>query len=237
VPIRRALGAASALAAVATVITLSSVPAGATSCVPIDGASPEEIAAGTDSFDGQFFAHWDFAVIGTTTAIRTDERQGSPTYGATEIDVQVAGILGAPAAPTTITLRAPDPGWMSGYPFEVGVEYFIPVRARTPEGTINSTSLCDPISSLADVDAAAAELGGLAAGSGIPFATPTDDATPPAGGDESGASWFVPVTSALAVGAAAVAVLLLRRRPLRVEPALLAVGDVDQRVEGGGGPP
>lgn len=222
--LRPALVAALVAATAAVPFVLAVRPAGATSCAIVEDASPEQIASGTDSYGGAFFDHWDFAVVGTVTAIRTDERQGSPTYGATEVDLRVAGVLGVDQAPASMTLRSPDPGWMSGYPYEVGVAYFVPVVARTPDGVVNSTFLCDPISSLADAEAAATELAGLAAGAGIPFATPGDSGPggPGGSGGASGergdgtGSWFVPVTSALAVGAAAVAGLVLRRRAPRV---------------------
>jgi hypothetical protein len=242
VPIRRALGAASAVAALATVLVIAVAgPARALECVQHPDGSAESIASGTEELAGEgqlgtFWERYDFAVVGTVTGIRTDERDGSATYGATEIDVRVDSVLGSDAAPATTTLRAFDPGWMSGYPFELGVSYFIPVVARSQDGIANFTHACDPVTVLDDPVASTAALGDLAHAAGIAFATAGEGGEPPAEGD-AGSSWFVPLTSALAVGTAAVAVLLLRRRPLRVEPVLLAVGDGDQRVEGGGGPP
>jgi hypothetical protein len=239
VPIRRALGAASAVAALATAMVLTAAgPAHALSCMAHPDGSAESIASGTEELaSGQpFLAQYDYAVIGTVTGIRTDEREGSPTYGATEIDVRVDGVLGTESAPTSTTLRAVDPGWMGGYPFELGVAYLIPVVARSEDGIVNFTHGCDPVSVLDDPVAWTAALGELADGAGIAFAVAGEGGEPPVEGS-GGSSWFVPVTSAVAVAAAAVAVVLLRRRPLRAEPqpALLAVGDGDQRVEGGGG--
>jgi hypothetical protein len=240
VPIRRALGAASTVAALATVLMLTTArPAHALSCMAHPDGSAESIASGTEELaSGQpFLAQYDYAVIGTVTGIRTDEREGSPTYGATEIDVRVDGVLGTEASPTSTTLRAADPGWMAGYPFELGVAYFIPVLARSDDGIVNFTHGCDPVSVLDDPVADAAALGELADRAGFAFAVAGEGGEPPVEGS-GGSSWFVPVTSAVALGAAVVAVVVLRRRPLRAEPApvLLAVGDGDQRVEGGGGP-
>jgi len=235
-----------AVAASLAVLALAVGPAGALSCEAHPDASPEAIASGTEVLAGEaqlgtFWDRYDFAVIGTVTAIRTDEREGSPTYGATEIDLRVDAVLGTDSAPTTTTLRAADPGWMAGYPFELGVAYFVPVLARSPEGLLNWTGPCDPVTAVDDPAVAAGELAPLADAAGLAFSVPSDGGGP---GDTSsdGAGWFVPVTSALAVGAAGAAVVVLRRRPLRAaRPAsaagdLLAVGDGDQRVQGGGGP-
>ena len=240
-PIRRALGAASAVAALATAMVLTATePAHALSCMAHPDGSAESIASGTEELaSGQpFLAQYDYAVIGTVTGIRTDEREGSPTYGATEIDVRVDGVLGTESAPTSTTLRAVDPGWMAGYPFELGVAYFIPVVARSEDGTVNFTHGCDPVSVLDDPVAWTAALGELADGAGIAFAVAGEGGEPPVEGS-GGSSWFVPVTSAAAVAAAAVAVVLSAPAPAAAPSldarALLAVGDGDQRVEGGGG--
>ena len=239
-----ALAAAlSALAAVTVgVVLATATPAGALDCMPHPDGTPESIAAGTEVLaSGQpFFDQYDYAVIGTVTGIRTDEREGSPTYGATEIDVRVDGVLGTEAAPAATTLRALDPGWMAGFPFEVGTAYFIPVLARSEEGVVNFTFGCDPVTALDDPVAGAAALGAVADESGIAFATPGESPPPDSGSSgSSSASWFVPAISVAALAAAGLAVLLLRRQPLRVvsgEEALVAVGDGHQGVEGRGGP-
>jgi hypothetical protein len=244
-----ALRAATALAATtAAVVLTGATPSIALSCMPHPDGTPESIASGTAVLASgrPFLEQYDYAVIGTVTGIRTDEREGSPTYGATEIDVEVTGVLGIDAAPASTTLRAADPGWMAGYPFELGAAYLIPVLARSEDGIVNFTHGCDPVGILDDPVAGAAALGALADGAGVPFATPGD--TPPPGDPSASSSrpWFVPVTSAAAVGAAAVAVVVLRRRPLRAptpaggpEPELLgasAVGHGDEGVQGRGGP-
>lgn len=247
-PLPLVLRTATVLVLAAVSVLIAATPSHGLSCAVAE-VTPEGIAADTDRMlDGsRFLDHYDFAVIGTVTGVRTDERQGSPTYGATEIDVTVAGVLGTSTAPETTTLRAGDPGWMVGYPFQPGTSYFIPVVALSPEGVTNWTFACDPVSEVVDAEASAAELGALADGSGIAFATP-GDGEPPSGGPSTGsgstsASWFVPAISIAAISAAGVAVLLLRRRPLRVvsaerppDGALVAVGDGDQRVQGSGRP-
>ena len=194
-------------------------PAHALSCVAHPDGSPQAIAAGTEQLagGGAFFDSYDFALIGTVTAVRTDEREGSPTYGATEIDVAVDGVLGVASAPASITLSAGDPGWMVGYPFELGAAYFVPVDAISPEGHSNWTFACDPISEVADPDATVAELAALVDGPGYALGLPSLPAPgdgPPASSD--GSSWFVPVTTTLAVVATAVTALVLLRRPNRV---------------------
>jgi hypothetical protein len=111
----------------------------------------------------RFFESYDFAVIGTVSAIRTDERQGSATYGATEVDVVVAAVLGVDEGPPEMTLRAGDPEWMVGWPFEVGASYFVPVDGVGPERQANWTFGCDPVT---QVENAAATVARLAASSG-----------------------------------------------------------------------
>lgn len=237
---------AAALAGALLTLVVTGSPAAALSCEAHPDASPEAIAAGTEVLAGEeqsggFWDRYDFAVIGTVTAIRTDLREGSPTYGATEIDVRVAGVLGAEEAPAVMTLRAADPGWMAGYPFELGVAYFVPVQARSTEGVVNWTGPCDPVAVLDDAELGTAALLPLADTAGLPFAVAGADGGPDGGdgGSSGGSSWFVPLTSAAAIGAAATAVVVLRRRGDGSEArgdALLAVGHADQGVEGGRGP-
>jgi hypothetical protein len=200
-------------------LTLLAGPAGALSCAAHPDGSPQAIASGTEQLagGGRFFDQYDFAVIGAVTAIRTDERQGSPTYGATEVDVTVAGVLGVDEAPHSMTLRAGDPGWMVGWPFEVGASYFVPVDAVGPEGQVNWTFGCDPVAQVDDPAATVAELAPLASAAGISLAPPADDGQ--GGASASGAvgddpAWFVPaITTTAVVAAAATGVVLLRRHP------------------------
>jgi hypothetical protein len=201
-------------------------PVAALSCAPVAGATPEAVAAGTFAYDDGtgFFDHFDFAVIGTVTAVRTDERAGSPTYGATEIDVAVDGVLGVAAAPDAMTLTAADPGWLAGYRFEPGAAYFIPVQALSPEGKVNWTFACDPVTEVADPEVTAARLEPVAAGAGVGFGTPEGPDGSGGGssggdGDGTGAGWFVPAVTVAAVLAAAVTTTtVLRRRTPTVAP-------------------
>jgi hypothetical protein len=210
-----------ALVAVVAVVTVAgAVPAAALSCASDPGATPEAIAGGTFRFaDGSaFLDSYDFAVVGTVVAVRTDERQGSPTYGHTEVDLEVDGVLGVPVAPARMTLEAGDPGWMVGYPFERGRSYFVPVLAEGPEGQVNWTFLCDPISEVGDPEALSTQLAGLAGGAGLPYGTPSE----PGGPGDPGPSaptdrfaWFVPAVTITALAAAATTLLVLRRRTPR----------------------
>jgi hypothetical protein len=202
-------------------VTVAAGPALALSCAAHPDGSPQAIASGTEQLagGGRFFDQWDFAVIGTVTAIRTDERQGSPTYGATEIDIAVAGVLGVSEAPPTMTLRAGDPGWMVGWPFQRGAAYFVPVAAVGPDGQVNWTFGCDPVSDLTDAEATIDELSPLASAAGFVLSRPpADDGGGAGGGDGSsgGTAWFVPAVSAAAVFAAGTTgFLLFRRSPRR----------------------
>jgi hypothetical protein len=206
-------------AAVAGLTVAAAGPAGALSCAPDEAATPEAIAGGTyRASDGStFLDSYDFAVVGTVVAIRTDEREGSPTYGSTEIDLDVDGVFGVPVAPARMTLEAGDPGWMVGYPFEPGRSYFVPVLAEGPEGQVNWTFLCDPISEVTDPEALSAELAGLAGGAGLAYGTPAEPGDPgPSSPSPDRFAWFVPAVTVTALAAAATTLLVLRRRTPRL---------------------
>jgi hypothetical protein len=151
-------------------------PVAALTCAEHPDGSPEAIASGTErlSSEDRFLDHFDYAVIGTVTEIRTVEA-GQPDYGATTITVSVEGLLGQSPAPDQIEINSPDPGWMSGYPYRRGTTYFIPVQTEGPDGQPNYSFLCDPISEVQQ--GVTGELSQLAAQSGITFSTP--DAVPP----------------------------------------------------------
>ena len=205
-------------AAVPVGITAAAGPALALSCAAHPDGSPQAIASGTEQLagGGRFFDQYDFAVVGTVTAIRTDERQGSPTYGATEIDIAVDRVLGVDEAPPAMTLRAGDPGWMVGWPFELGAAYFVPVAAVGPEGQVNWTFGCDPVTVLPDPETTVAELTSLASAAGFSLAQPSEGGGGAEAATDGGTPWFVPAVSAAAVLAAgATGFLLLRRSPRR----------------------
>lgn len=200
-------------------------PAAATSCAPSEDASPAAVLAGTDRLagSGHFFDRFTAAAVGTVVAVRTDERQGSPTYGATEIDVAVAAAFGDRAGEVgaLVTLRAADPGWMNGPFWDVGASYFVPLFAPGPQGEEHWTSVCDPISSVQDAKGAASELAPIAEAAGVAVAIPdgasTDDgaAAPlePSDDDPSGDDLPIGAIGGAAVLAASTtAAVALRRR-------------------------
>src|SRR5690606_21087660 len=121
------------------------------SCAVHPDASPEAIASGSGrlSTERAFFDTYDFAIVGTVTGIDT-VGEGLPDYGATTVRLDVAAVLGGGPSTPQFDVSSPDPGWMGGYPYEVGLTYFIPVQAVGPGGEPNHSFLCDPIS---EVDA------------------------------------------------------------------------------------
>lgn len=185
-------------------------PAGALSCAAHPDGSPAAIASGTErlSTEADFFDSYDYAVIGTVTEIRT-VGTGEPDYGATTLSIDVVAVLGKGTATERIKISSPDPGWMAGYPYEVGAGYFIPVQRTGPEGQPNYSFACDPIT---EVDVSiAAELGQLASDADIPFSTPdagpgqapadepVDDEGATAGAGSSSSSGIPAAAFALAV--------------------------------------
>lgn len=146
--------------------------AGALSCAPHPNGSPHGIASGTEVLagPGRFFERFDFAVVGTVTRIETVETPG-PDHGVTTVAVDVTAVLGRDKATAIIELTTPDPGWLAGYPFGEGTDYFVPVQTEGPEGQPNYTFACDPIAEAPAAAPLAAELGTLAAEAGIAFST------------------------------------------------------------------
>lgn len=122
----------------------------ALSCAVHPDGSPEAILAGTEqlSTGESFFNSYDLAVSGTVTAIETDEAPGSPTYGDTLVSVDVINAFGVEEVAQSIVVFEDDPGWMSGYAFELGKVYFIPLQTSGPDGQTNYSFSCDPIALL-----------------------------------------------------------------------------------------
>ncbi|HEX6237583.1 MAG TPA: hypothetical protein VFZ68_10345 [Acidimicrobiales bacterium] len=85
--------------------------------------------------------------------------------------VDVTAVLGRDVAPAMIELSMPDPGWLAGYPFEEGTDYFVPVRTEGPGGQPDFSFACDPIAEATAAAPLAAELGTVAAEAGIAFST------------------------------------------------------------------
>lgn len=157
---------AAALTATALIPALGTA-ASATSCVPIGKNMPHALVTGTepreDGTPAYLAADGVYAVVGTVTRVDTDESNG-PTYGRTEVSVEVDAVFGTPPEPdgdlSTVTVTESDPGWMNGYPFERGTRYFIPLQYEGPGGLTNYSFVCDPIGIVQDpqplIDAARA---------------------------------------------------------------------------------
>ncbi len=173
---RRALWRGSfSLLLVGAVLGGTNGTAGATTCDPSRGASPQAIASGTATTAGgePFFAYYDQAVLGTVVSVEELGERPSPV----EVTMDVVLVLGSDEAPGTMVLSSPDNGLMGGYNFTEGVSYMVPLRSVGPDGRPNYTFVCDPISQVAEVSAVATELEGLATSSDTPFAVAgTDDA-------------------------------------------------------------
>ncbi len=200
----------------------------ATSCAaPGVDVTPRSIVAGTaKGFDGRpVLMTYSFAITGTVIAVTTDEVQGSPTYGATEVLFDIVNAYEVASVGEQLVVRQSDPGWMSGYLFEVGRSYFVPLMARGPMGQLNWSFLCDPIFPMSIEDAvdlpqfAAAE---LAVAAPVSETEPTFDllptgevSVPPDSAAASGGGsgpLLVGVLAAIAVTALGVGLAMRRRR-------------------------
>ena len=172
-------------------------PAGATSCVALEGVTPENLLAGKTAHSGPLFEQYDLAVVGTVTAIRTNEAQG----GATRTTIDVHTGFNVAQLPPTIDISSDDPGWMNGYGFQHGTTYFIPVEHPGPNGQPYYSFVCDPIFELPGAGAAA-DLEVVAADNDVTVATIS---APSAA--ESGTGGFPLVGVAAIVGLAVLALL------------------------------
>lgn len=183
---RPVLALAGAALSILAVVVSGTSSVGATTCAVHPAASPAAIASGTErlSNERKFFDHYDFAVIGTVSEIDT-VRPGEPDDGAITVTVEVAAVLGDDAAPPTIDVSSPDAGGMWGYPYKMGVAYFIPIQTEGPDGRPNHSFLCDPIARIGTETAD--ELRPLASNAGIPFSTPDQTPTGDSESDESAA--------------------------------------------------
>jgi len=137
-----------AVTAVVVTLAVGGATAGATSCAPPTDGSARSIVAGTEVLwgDHAFFELYDYAVTGTVVDVVTDETQGSATYGATEVHVEVINGFGVDQIGERVVVHQSDPGWMSGFAFERGSTYFIPLVHVGPNGEPDYSFLCDPIS-------------------------------------------------------------------------------------------
>jgi hypothetical protein len=208
--------------------TSCAVPPGLTARALVTGTEPRRAGAAPYVADPSRFV-----LLGTVTGVRTDG-EDSPTYGRTEVDVQVDAVLGTPPDQDdlgTVVLRQADPGWMNGYGFEMGGRYLVPVERESSSGVANFSFVCDPIRPLtgpAQVDrlvraARAADVVPVT----VPDAQPTrDPAESSDGSDETTADARAVATGtsggpppAVGTGDAATA-----RRPLVVGGSAAVVG-------------
>lgn len=144
--------------AILIVVAGSARPVVALSCaLPDAGMSPRSIVADTEIMrNGRpFFESYDFAVTGTVTSVTTDEVAGSTTYGSTAVVFDVLNAYGLETVGYALVVSVSDPRWMSGYPFEIGQTYFVPLKAVGPQGQPNYSFLCDPITPMTLVEAMA----------------------------------------------------------------------------------
>lgn len=165
-------------ASVVVLFAASPGTASALSCAPPPDGSARSIVTGSEVLWGNhsFFDLYDYAITGTVTGITTDEERGSTTYGATEVQFDVINGFGMDEVPETVLVHQSDPGWLTGFGFELGSTYFVPLVHRGPNGERDYSFVCDPISSISP--AGAVDLAGMAAAS-IPVASPTSGTTEP----------------------------------------------------------
>lgn len=184
--------------------------------------SPQAIVTGTEQlWNGErFFDLYDLAVTGIVVEIVTDETAGSPTYGATEVHLDVINAFGVDRVARQLVVSTPDPGWMTGYAFQLGQAYFIPLRLVGPAGEPNHSMVCDPITQLRLEDAE--RLPAMA--DSVAVATPANAAPSPTTtttvpGQELTPSrsgpWTVLVVAATVLVAATSGLVVTRRRPAR----------------------
>lgn len=154
------------------VLAVTVPPAGAVSCAPHVDGSPVAIAAGTEQLatDGGFFDRWHHLMLGRVVGVATDGDELSSTFGRTTWTVDVVAALGSGDVPRRVVLLAPDDGGSGGYPFRLGQAYAIPVSDIEWLGPWSS-HMCDPVTVLDDLGAAAERVLAVAAVHGTPVAT------------------------------------------------------------------
>lgn len=154
-----------------TLISLMALPAGALTCAPPDMSPEDLVAANLESPSNRY----DLAVVGRVVAITTDLSE-SETHGRTYVQLSLVGMFGATnAGGRGFVVTTPDSGWVSGYAFEEGADYFIPLAAAGPQGEVNFVGACDPVERLTDAEATAMELAGVAVDNGVEHTYPIED--------------------------------------------------------------
>lgn len=137
------------VAAAVAAMVVAPTAASALMCAPHPDATPRAIAEGTEelSVDGTFREFYDGAIFGTVVSMTTQNDGEQSDDGRTEVVVDVTGTFGPQVGSRAVVVED-DPGWLNGYPFNVGTHYFIPY-VLNQKGTYSH--LCDPI---AEVDPA-----------------------------------------------------------------------------------
>ncbi|MFA9446545.1 hypothetical protein [Egicoccus sp. AB-alg6-2] len=199
---------------VALVVLVAASPATALSCVGHEDASAAAILAGEERLGTlrDFDEDYRGAVLGTVTDVDTDEREGSATHGATTVHLEVHATYGDVGA-ESVRIEMSDPGWMSGYPFEVGTTYFVPIRHEP-----NAIMGCEPITPVApdEVDGLVAQLDEPAPGVVLTVGSERISVVPAASGegDDGGLhppAWlWVALAGVLVAGAVAVTAIVGR---------------------------
>lgn len=146
---------------------LLATPAAALTCAPPDLTSDELVAADLVSPSNAY----DLAVVGQVVGITTDLSEGDE-HGRTYVQLSVTGVFGSTSAGQGIVVTTPDPGWNSGFPFEEGVSYFVPILVSGPQGEVNFVGACDLVEELTDPAATAQRLATVAAGNGVDYTYP-----------------------------------------------------------------
>ncbi len=134
------------LAAGVLLTALTAEDAAALSCAEHPNGRPEAILRGTEKLAGEqsFTEAYDGAIVGKVIGIETNEVEGSETYGRTvtgfAVDAAFWNLTGA-----AVLVTSDDPGWLAGYPFEIGNRYFVPLVLLGPLGQPMYSMVCDPI--------------------------------------------------------------------------------------------
>ncbi len=211
------------------VILMSADPVRALSCATHPNASPEAIVAGTAELATAepFFDTYDIAIVGQVVQARTTETPGS-NYGQTQTTFSVAAAFGVDAVDEAVVVSSSDPGWLSGYPFEVGRNYFVPLQQRGPDGQHNYSFVCDPITQLGsgreveslvasahETDLAVGQPGDTEVGASTSLSRPENGSAAEASPSDSDSDWLTRLVLVTVGAAGVVFVAWLARRVSR----------------------
>lgn len=151
-------------------LVLLAAPAVAVTCAPPDMNPVQLVAANLESPRNSY----DLAVVGRVLAITTDMSEGE-SHGRTYVEMSLVGVYGMSGVDGRgFVVTTPDPGWMSGYPFEEGADYFVPLVLSDSGGEAH-VGACDLVHRVTDVDATAQELASVADESGLAYTFPIEE--------------------------------------------------------------